>query len=725
MTMPAWWSERRFGLFVHVTAASVPAWAPIGEYAEWYRSHLGDDVDDVFLHPRPMVEVLAHHRDRWGHVEHYDDFVPLLTFERFDAEDWAQLATDAGAGYSVFVAKHHDGWAWWDAPGTSRRLTEHGPKRNVLAEYAAACERHDIALGTYYSLLDWGDDRYPGEDYVDEVLHPQVLDLVERHGSVMLWGDGHWAHDAGHWKTARLLERARVVDPAVVVNDRWWASSSELPDGAPPIVRTYEYDAPDGIVDGPWELARGIAHSFGYNRAERPEHHLTGFEIVALYTEVLAKGGNLLMNVGPDSDGTIPDVQAAPLRDAGSWIRRHGSLLAGTTPWTSWGDSDVRYFRDGRDVVVVDISESGSFGALSTDDVLVTAVELVDDHGAHELTWRQDGDGLHVSRRPVAADFDRDVIGVGVYRVAVDEAVRPGALFAPVATTPIALAPLLDDARPGDIVQLGDGVYEGPATVPPGVVLRGLGPDRTTIGVAPDPAVTIVPDDPVLSVGRNARVEHVRVTGRSSRADLFAQPIVSIGNEFATMLGCIVDGAVDVSADDVLLRAVSGQGVIAHDADRLHVSRCQFAGNRWDVGVDLRGGGGQNIESTRFAGHLCAVRLTETTGSTVRGNTIAARWWGVHVDHSESAHVHGNRISSTMRAVDVDGGTQAVVDGNAVTDGDSGCIVEDGASDCEVYGNFWDRCRIGLLAWDAVSLHHQDNATGNLHEPDGALVIGP
>ena len=97
MTMPTWWSDRRFGLFVHVSAASVPAWAPLGESAEWYRSHLGNDVDDVWLHPRPLVEVLAHHRDRWGHVEHYDDFVPLLTFEHFDAEAWAALASEAGA----------------------------------------------------------------------------------------------------------------------------------------------------------------------------------------------------------------------------------------------------------------------------------------------------------------------------------------------------------------------------------------------------------------------------------------------------------------------------------------------------------------------------------------------------------------------------------------------------------------------------------------------------
>jgi alpha-L-fucosidase len=725
MTMPTWWSERRLGLFVHATVASVPAWAPIGEYAEWYRSHLGDDVDDVLLHPRPLVEVLAHHRDRWGHVEHYDDFVPLLAFERFDAEAWAELASDAGAGYSVLVTKHHDGWTWWDAPGTERRLTEHGPRRNVLAEFAAACERHDILLGTSYSLLDWGDERYPDASYVDEVLHPQVVDLVDRYGPVMLWGDGHWAHDGGHWRTPELLSRVRELDPELVVNDRWWASPDDVPAGSPEIVRTFEYDAPDDIVDGPWQLTRGIAHSFGYNRAERPEHHLTGFEIVALFTEVIAKGGHLLLNVGPDADGTIPEVQAAPLRDAGSWIRRFDELLATASPWTAWGDDRVRYLRSGHDLLAIDVDGAGSFDALPAAELRVTAVDLVGDHAGHTLSWHQDADGLSVSSRPPAGDFDDDRIGIAVYRITFEEPERPTELFAPTAPAPIDLAPLLAEARPGDIVQLGEGQYRGPAAIPAGVVLRGLGPGRTTISLETDQPTSTVLEEPVLTIGRNARLEHVRVAARSARSDLFARPIVEIPDDFVTMLGCTVAGSVSVGGDDVLLRAVTGQGVVADNADRLHVSRCQFTGNRWDVGVELRRGGGQNIESSQFSGHLCAIRLSETTGSTVRGNNISGRWWGVHVDHSEGSHVHGNRIGSTMRAVDIDGGTEAVVDGNAVTDGDSGCVVEDGASNCEVYGNHWDRCRIGLLAWDAVSLHHQDNVASSLLEPDSALVTGP
>ena len=168
---------------------------------------------------------------------------------------------------------------------------------------------------------------------------------------------------------------------------------------------------------------------------------------------------------------------------------------------------------------------------------------------------------------------------------------------------------------------------------------------------------------------------------------------------------------------------VTAAGVVATNADRLSLSHCSFRGNRWDVGVDLRRGGGHEIESCEITDHLCAVRATTTTGTVIRGNTIRARWWGVHLDATEDAHVHANRVEATMRAVDIDGGIQATVDGNAVCDGDSGCVVQRGASRSEVSGNRWERCRIGLLDWGAVDLNHHANACVDV--TDAALVSGP
>jgi alpha-L-fucosidase len=277
-----WWDRRRFGLLVQASTASVPAWAPIGQYAEWYRAHLDGDVCDTLLHPSPMVETIAHHRDRWAHVEHYDDFVEFLTFDEFDPDEWAEIARDAGMSYTVMVAKHHDGLCWWDAPNTDRTVVAAGPRRNVLAEYAAACERAELVFGTYYSLLDWSDPRYPTNEYVEQVVHPHVLDLVGRYGSQMLWGDGHWGGGGSHWRSDELIAAARERNPSILVNDRWWS------DG--PGVRSFEYRLPPTILEAPWEMRRGLGGSFGYNRAERAEHMLSPRAIVTLLTEVVAKG---------------------------------------------------------------------------------------------------------------------------------------------------------------------------------------------------------------------------------------------------------------------------------------------------------------------------------------------------------------------------------------------------------------------------------------------------
>jgi alpha-L-fucosidase len=718
MGMPTWWDERRFGLFVHASLATVPAWSPIGEYAEWYRSHLGDDVEDVVLHPRPMVEVLAHHRDRWGHVERYDDFLPLLTFDEFDGEAWARLAVEAGAGYTVFVAKHHDGWSWWDAPGTDRTVLAGGPRRNVLAEYAAACERNGIVFGTYYSLLDWGDPRYPGDDYVAEVLHPHVVDLVERYGSNVLWGDGHWGHGPEHWRTRELLARVRAIDPQVVVNDRWWASPDDVPDGAPAIVRTFEYAPPHDIVDGPWELCRGIGSSFGHNRAERAEHHMSAFDIVALLTEVVAKGGHLLLDVGPDATGVIPELQAQPLREAGRWIRSVDRLLSAARPWTVWGDDAVRYVEVDGVLHAVDLAGRGRFAALVDDVCRVGSVERLGEPDA-PIDFRQDDDGLHLdTRRP---SLERrgsrtEIANVAVYRITCTATERPIELFEPTRRQPVELAPLMRGVSPGDIVQLGDGIYLGPVTVPDGVTVRGLGAGRTSIDGQGSTAVTLA---------RGARLEHLAVGGGPERIAWSPAATVEVRGATATVIGCRIDGHVVVRADDVLVRATTAIGVVAEAADRLSVSRCQLGGTRWDVGVHLIGGGGHEVDSCEIHDHLCAIRADDTTGTVVRGNNMSARWWGVHLARTEDAHVHGNFVNHTMRGVDIDGGSRAIVDGNAVCDGDSGCIVEWGASDCEVSGNRWERCRIGILAWEAIGLYQRANEAIDLHEPDAASTSGP
>ncbi len=690
-------------MIVHASLSTVPAWAPIGQYSDWYRAHLGDDVPDILLHPSPLVETLAHHRDRWSHIERFDDFLPFLTFDDFDPDEWAGLALDAGMSYAVFTAKHHDGLCWWDAPNTDRTVLNAGPKRNVLAEFAAACERAEIAFGAYYSLLDWADPRYPGRQYVDDVLHPHVTDLVRRYGARLLWGDGHWGHGESHWRSSELIDSLLRIDPQLAVNDRWWSSRSTF--------RAFVDQMPHAIQQDPWEFARGIGPSFCLNRNERAEHHMTGSQIVSLLTEVTAKNGHLVLGVGPDASGRIPEVQSRPLRIAGEWVQAHDQLVNCSRPWTTWGDERVRYVvidHEGRDELrAIDIDGGGCFASVTPASGRVMSVRAID---GGLIRWEQTDAGLAITRLDRTPGGLVEVYGIDIHEPDDD----PIELFPRTAARPHDLSPLLVDTKPGDIVQLGDGVYVGPARVPAGVTLRGLGPDRTVIDGMESTAV---------AVEEGARLEHCTVRGGGDRIVWLPLITVRLVGEHAHMLGCHVEGHVNVEAANTKINACTALGVVASDLDHVTVTRSIFRGMHWDCGVDLAGGSGHVIDSCEFDNHLVAIRLTGTAGALVRGNAISARWCAVELIDTEGSVVLGNAVHNTMRAVDVDGGTLAEVSGNAVGDGDSGCVVQRGASATTVAGNHWERCRVGLFAWDAGDVVHRENVCSDIHEQ--AVVIGP
>jgi alpha-L-fucosidase len=778
MGMPRWWDERRFGVLVTASTATVPGWAPIGADAGSYREHLDgqrDARDGDDSGAGQLVEVLAHHRERWGHIDRFDDFTQLLGFDRFDAEAWARLIIDAGAGYAVVTARHHDGWAWWDSPGTSTRLTDIGPRRNVVAEFAAACERNDLVFGTSYALLVAGDDEADTSelderaasttddqvDQVDQVVQADVLDLVSRYGASLLWGEGPRVHDSGRWQSAQLSRAASDIDPDVVFDDRWALSSRDRRDDATrsaDVVRTFEVTPPIGIVDGPWELRRSLGSGFGYNRCDHADHHLSSRDIVSLYTEVLAKGGHLLLTLGPTADGTIPPLQADPLRLAGRWIRRFDGLLSRSQPWESWGDSGSRLLQmPDNSLIAVDVAGDGRFEIDARDHRVTSVTRLsgasaVDASPSDEtppVAFEHDGVTLQIARDPRSArnrtlaprnepgrneserhepggnELGGNELGIEVYRIMLQPVDRPVELFEPTDAEPIPLAPLLADARPGDVIQLGDGTYLGPVEVPDRVVVRGFGAVRTRLV---NPATGIAPPAPVVTLHGSARLEYVSVEpsrGVGPVAPVVSDLLVSLSGPNSAVLGSTVEGQIDVTGDDATLRAVTGRSVVVRRAQRVSLLRCTFTGHHDDVGVRLVGGDGHRIESSAFTDHLCAIQATDTTGTDVRGNSITARRWGVRLERTEDAHVHANHVRSTMRAVDIDGGAHASVDGNAVIGGDSGCIVQGGAADCLVSGNHWERCRIGLLAWDTTDLHHHDNVAIDLLDPDGAALHGP
>lgn len=700
----AGWGRRRFGLQWHMSLASVPAWSPIGAYASWYRPHVETDLPDVLHHVSPLVEAIEHHRRVWPDVESFDQFFPHLSFDRFDAAELMSLTRDAGASYVVLTAKHHDGLCWWDAPRTDRTVLHEGPARNVFAELVDAARHRSLEVGASYSLLDWCDRRYPGAEYVTETVHPHVLDLVTRFDVDLLLADGHWGGGESVWQSERLLTAARRHRPDLVVNDRWWTTD--------PDVRTLEYRMPTVIRSDPWELRRGLGLGIGLNLAESDRHLLDARGIVAALTECIAKGGSLTLIVGVDRHGTLPADHARRLRDAGQWITQHESLLERAEPWRTWGDDDVRYLAESGDpdsVVVIDVGGRGRF----------TALRAVADRIADVRT----GDGAPVGFecRPDAVRIDAPSRSTGRPRDALPRVFRvtlhplpepPIPLFADEPADTIELAGVIAGAAAGDVVRLGEGTYLGPARIPDGVTVRGLGSDRTVIDGWESCAVVL---------GAGSRLEHCSVSSRTERIVWVPKVVVAVAGPSASLFGCAIDGHVDVDADDVRIKSCHMTGVSSTDHDRLVITRSTVRGMNWDIGIDITGGAGHVLDSNELEQLIAGVRLRSTVDVEIRGNRMATRWWGVHLIDAQQTTVIANHVSGTTRAVHVVGGAHTSVVGNAANDGDSGCLVEAGAVTTDVEGNHWSRCRIGLMIWEADGVTHHDNR----FEPVGVVDARP
>ena len=203
------------------------------------------------------------------------------------------------------------------------------------AELADAVRRHGHLFGCYYSLLDWSHADYPDATrYVDEFMRPQIRELVERFEPAMLWGDGHWGHPGGHWRADAIFEEARTYAAAhgfeIVLQRPLLRVGARL--------RHVRVRRSPGTARPALGGVPRIGASFCVNRNETVDDFLTAGEIVAMLVETVAKGGNLLLNVGPNADGTIPDVQARLLRESGEWVRTHADAIHGSAPFDVPGE---------------------------------------------------------------------------------------------------------------------------------------------------------------------------------------------------------------------------------------------------------------------------------------------------------------------------------------------------------------------------------------------------
>ena len=437
--VPGWWRAAKLGIFVHWTPASVAGFAPAhgdyGElltsgrrdafsyspYTEWYQNSLRF----------PGSPVARHHAEVWGDRP-YEAFVTDFEagLSTWDPEAWARAFADTGAGYVVLVAKHHDGWCLWPSAIENPHKPGWHSSRDLVGELAAAVRDAGMRFGVYYSGgLDWtfcdtpmgsmGSmvQAIPRGDY-PAYAEAQVRELIERYEPSVLWNDIAWPAP-GRELWPLMADYYRTV-PEGVLNDRWmpwspllamaktgigrraidWVSRRQAdPNGGmvpprPPHfdVRTPEYTTFTEIQTTPWECVRGMDHSFGYNAESAPDDFLTREDLVSSVVDIAAKGGNLLLNVGPRGvDATIPDEQLTRLGWLADFAPTLRAVLAGSTPWLVPGGTTVegdllRYVRRDGEVIAL-VRASGP---------TVTLAEVVDADGA--MARRVDGRPLDLQQ---------------------------------------------------------------------------------------------------------------------------------------------------------------------------------------------------------------------------------------------------------------------------------------------------------------------------------------
>jgi hypothetical protein len=341
-----WWREARFGMFIHWGVYSLLAGEWRGEPYSGYAEH---------IQRKAKIPIPVYHRKVAG------KFNPTA----YNPDEWAELAREAGMGYMIITAKHHDGFAMYPSKVSPHNIVEMTPfGRDPMRDLQAACKKRGIRFGFYYShAFDWGDHEGPGNDwefenpggdrllhggrewwksapemlpqvrrYVDRKSIPQIQELIRMYDPDILWFDtpGKLPPE----ENLRILQAVREAGPNVVVNGR-------LVRGMGDYINTADRPAEFPPQKGDWEAIPTTNESYGYSQFDHS--HKTPEHFIRLMAKAAAGGGNLLLNIGPMGDGRIDPKDAEILRAVGTWMRTNGESIRATerTPLLPqvWGDS--------------------------------------------------------------------------------------------------------------------------------------------------------------------------------------------------------------------------------------------------------------------------------------------------------------------------------------------------------------------------------------------------
>ena len=293
----AWWHEAKFGMFIHWGLYSV-----LGQH-EWAM-----ELEGI---PIPQYELLARHFDPKPNI----------------AREWARLAKRAGQKYMVMTTKHHEGFCMFDTKLTDYCAPRQRPGRDLVREYVEAARSEGLKVGFYYSLMDWHHpdgaacktDEEARKRFV-AYTHGLIRELLTNYGKIdVLWYDVDWPLTAEQWESERMNQMVFELQPDIIVNNR---------NGLEGDFSTPEQHIEAAKAGRAWETCMTLNESWGFNRGD--DAWKTAKTIASNLATCAMGGGNYLLNIGPEPDGSVPPRSAAILEAVGGWLDTNGKAIYGT-----------------------------------------------------------------------------------------------------------------------------------------------------------------------------------------------------------------------------------------------------------------------------------------------------------------------------------------------------------------------------------------------------------
>ena len=426
--VPEWFHNAKFGIFIHWGLYSVPAFAvkklsfsesqnieeayyfKNNPYAEWY-------LNTLRISGSPTQE---YHNKEYGEDFSYDKFVPIFNeeLEKWKPQEWAELFKCAGAKYVVLVTKHHDGFLLWPSKYPNPMKENYSASRNIVSELTNSVKDKGMKMGFYYSTsFDWSFNPEPIDDRTSDMTNgittPEYTEYVKHHWNELI--DDYepsilWS-DIGAPPLLDLFELfAEYYNrfPDGVINDRW--DKIFRKDGKVLKMRrtffydftTPEYESYNIIKKKKWESNRGIGNSYGYNKMEKEVDYLSSTELIRMLVDIVSKNGNLLLNVGPMPDGTIPEIQKQVLQGIGRWLEINGEGIYGTHPWEradgkTIDNSKIRFTQKNETIYIhlLNNPKGKSLRILSLKIPQLSTITLLGYND--QLLWEQDQEDLIIN----------------------------------------------------------------------------------------------------------------------------------------------------------------------------------------------------------------------------------------------------------------------------------------------------------------------------------------